>query len=401
MARTPSAEGESRRLTYSILVLIGGYALANTAMSVTLNHVIGEFRLTGAQEGSMASAISLGGMFALLSMPLLQGRVRKSALLLLAGALQLLMMALTGLAPGYAVLLSACVLLGVSGGWIDTNCNSAVVDINRGNSARYLGALHGSYGIGALATPLIIQALLRGMSWRYAYLVLAALTGLALLPLAFSARGLRDSADQRGMAEERLGRSEIAAYFKTPRNLLLLLASILYACTQSGMLVFMVRFMTVRYHQELLGATALSLFWVFATLSRFLAPRLPLRPIRSFILGAVLAGVFQTAGVLSGSPYVMVASAAAVGLVSGHCLPMLINEAARGYPGRTSLPTSLMLFFNYVGRVLTPLVMAALAVHISLSGSMLIPAGAGILAGIAGFAVSRAEREPVQPNETV
>ncbi len=385
----------AKQLSYSILILISGYALVTMAMSVLMNHVIDEFGLVGAQEGSMSSMISFGGMLALLSTPLLQGHIKKTTMLIVSGVLQVAMMAVTGFAPTYGVLLAVCILLGISGGWTDSYCNSSIVDINRENSSKYLGALHGWYGVGGLAAPLLIQALLRSMDWRGVYFALSVVVGLTLLQFLLAARRIKGRFDVSGMEEPRLKRHEMADFLKDKRNLLLLCAGVFYAFTQTGLLVWVVRYMTVRFDAELLGASALSAFWVFGTLSRFLAPRIKMRPLKLFIIGAGAAGVLQAAGVLSASPVVMVIATGMIGLFSGQCMPMILDEAAQRYPGRTSLPTSLMLFVTCVARVLMPLIMGGLSAAISVAASMLIPVGTGILAGLLGVVALRADTADV------
>ncbi len=83
-------------------------------------------------------------------------------------AAALLGIAVSGAWPMFLV---ATGLLGLGGGLVDAATNTYVA-IRRG--ARAMGSIHGVFGIGAIAGPLLVTALLQvGASWRVAYALLA------------------------------------------------------------------------------------------------------------------------------------------------------------------------------------------------------------------------------------
>lgn len=93
---------------------------------------------------------------------------------LLMGAALTAVAALTGLTVSttWPMYLITAGLLGVAGGFIDAATNTYIA-IRRG--ARAMGFIHGAFGIGAIAGPLLVAVLLAaGVSWRAAFAVLAA-----------------------------------------------------------------------------------------------------------------------------------------------------------------------------------------------------------------------------------
>ena len=84
--------------------------------------------------------------------------------------------------PGWAFLLVAAFLLGVAGGMIDAAMN-AYVALN--HSARVMGLLHASFGLGATLSPLVMTWLITAGSpnWRWGFALLAALQ--AAVTIAF------------------------------------------------------------------------------------------------------------------------------------------------------------------------------------------------------------------------
>jgi len=151
--------------------------------------------------------------------------------------------------------------------------------------------------------------------------------------------------------------------------------------------------MTLQYNAESLGSVALSLYWLFGTISRVFAPKLKVRPLVLILVGVALTFVFQVVGVLSGSAVVMCIAGAAIGLVSGHCVPMVLSVANAENPGNSSLIASSFLISIYATNSISPLLMGALASWTSLNTMMLAPAFSAALATIVVLILLRDERK--------
>ncbi|MEA4870689.1 MAG: MFS transporter [Christensenella sp.] len=395
MEVTPTLARQTRAtgaLTSGIVLLIAMFGLTNSFQSVVMNRVVDAYHLSGGTQGIMSSMINIGSILAFLAAPLLQGRIKKTTMLLAACVLMAVSFFLLGTNSLFASMMLASVLTGIGFGWIDTNCNAVMVDLHEKDSSSYLGLLHGGFGVGGLIAPILITALLTVISWQRVSLIMGAIVIAAglifLLLLSFSARRSPSAAP-----EKPLTRAAIREFLFHRKNVLMLIAGMLYAITQSGLLIWLVRYMTLRYNAESLGAAALSIFWVCATLSRFFAPRLPIRPLKLFLYGTLLSCVFQTIGVLSGSPVVMCVMVGIIGLVTGHCVPMLISEITAAQTGNTALATSATLVTMCFMRIIFPVLMGMLADWTSVSVMMLTPAVSGALAALFAFLILRYERK--------
>jgi hypothetical protein len=219
--------------------------------------------------------------------------------------------------------------------------------------------------------------------------MIAGLMLAAVLQFIFTSDRSKGELTETASPEQKLKAREVMTYIREKRNILLLASGIFYAATQAGLMTWLVRYMTVRFDAELLGATAFSVYWIFSTLSRFLSPRINMPPIKLHIYGVLLSGVFQAAGVLSGSAVVMCIATGAIGLVSGQCMPMLVNEGSSRYPGRTLLPTTVMLLTMRAAGMLIPLLMGAVSGFSSITVSMYIPVATAFLSGLAGIMILR------------
>lgn len=387
---SPLKRSANAGLTAGILLLITLYGFVNSFSSVVMNRVVDTYSLTGGAQGMMASMISLGCIAAFLIAPVLQGRVKKTTMLAVSAVIMALSFFLLGITKHYAGMIGICILLGLGFGWTDTFCNSTMVDLHADKSASRLGILHGGFGVGSLLSPLVITALLAIVTWQQISLLMGGLVVLCgLLFVVLSAVFFRGRGG--AAAEFRLSGAAVRAYLFRSRSVLILTAGFLYAAAQTGLAAWLVRYMTLRYDAETLGSTALSIYWVCATISRFAAPRIPMRPLKLFLCGVLASVVFQTVGVLSGSAVVMCVMSGLVGLVTGLCIPMLVSENAVGQEGNTSLATSILLVTMCFARILTPLVMGSLSSGISVSASMLLPAVTAALAGLFAFFTLRQE----------
>jgi fucose permease len=100
-------------------------------------------------------------------------------------AIALVALSTSGTWPIYLI---ATGLLGVAGGLVDAATNTYIA-IRRG--ARSMGILHGAFGIGAIAGPLLVAVLIAaGQSWRVAFALLAIGQGVYALGLWLFARNL-------------------------------------------------------------------------------------------------------------------------------------------------------------------------------------------------------------------
>ena len=388
-SRRSEQQAAAKLVTLAAFAAIFTYSFIPAIAPVIINEMIDAFSLTGASQGLMSSMTSAGVMLSIVIAPLMQGRVPKLTMLFAACALEAVMLAACGAAPGFAAFCICCVVLGVGCGLVDSYSNSCIVDVHGENSPKTLGMLHGIFGIGSLAAPLVIHQIGSALGWRGVHFAMAILPALsALAVLAISRRAGR-MVSFTATKEAPLSRADVVQYVRGRRNLFLLLASFFASVTQTALIVWAVRYMTVRFDAEALGTLGITAFWVCATVNRFSIARIKVRPMRLFVIGSALAAVFIAAGVLSGSAVAMCVAMGATGLSIGHLLPVLFSECALGYAGKTTFTTSVMLFSMGFGRIVAPLLAAGVSSLSGVSAGILSAAGAAVLAVVFGTVVLR------------
>ncbi|MFZ1085443.1 MAG: MFS transporter [Terracidiphilus sp.] len=166
-------------LIFAAIVAIFVYGMIAAMLGTILPNLSERFRLTPAQNGSIAFAQALGLILASLSVgPLLDSEGKKLGLVL---GLALIALALYALprSPGFRSILVLLFLLGAGGGIVVTGANALVSDVSEAHRAIALNLVNLFFGLGGLATPFLSANLFKSNWVRLCYTV-ASLTVVAL-----------------------------------------------------------------------------------------------------------------------------------------------------------------------------------------------------------------------------
>lgn len=161
----------------------------------------------------------------------------------------------------WPIYLIATGLLGIAGGLADAATNTYVA-IRRG--ARSMGILHGSFGIGAIAGPLLVAVLLAaGQSWRVAFALLAIGQGVYALGLWRFARNL-------DVSVEAIPREHRADLLRSSVLVWSLVVFFVYMGIAAGTGIWAFTFLTEeRGINDGLSALIVAAYWGGFTASRF------------------------------------------------------------------------------------------------------------------------------------
>jgi fucose permease len=166
-------------LIFAAIVAIFVYGMIAAMLGTILPNLSERFRLTPAQNGSIAVVQALGLIIASVGVgPLLDSEGKKIGLIL---GLALIAIALYALprSPGFRAILFLLFLLGVGGGIVVTGANALVSDVSEAHRAIALNLVNLFFGLGGLATPFISANLFKSNWVRLCYTV-ASLTVVAL-----------------------------------------------------------------------------------------------------------------------------------------------------------------------------------------------------------------------------
>ena len=375
--------------TISLMLSVVATAIGSGAMGVMLNEIVSEYSLAAFQEGFMSSCISAGALLALFVGIALRSRIHKYQFISFGGLLMAVMLFLKGIPVPFPMFLLICFAMGLGMGVMDSFQTAYLADLLPDNTAKGLGVLHGIFGIGGFALPLVLHGLLRTLSWRSVYLMLGVFC-LVLIIQFFLFTGLMK---KEKMLPDKLEKSssfaQMKSFLKDTYFLLLLICMFLGAASQNGIIVWTVRYVSTSLESLELAPICLSVFWIASTISRIFAPYLPFRSIEVITVGAITSGIAWGIGILSETPDGVLIACIVAGLASGCCMPMLLNEGAVFNRNNTGLITSVLMIVKTVGQILCPVFISHLKAIGGMQISMLTIALLFFLNGAVAWSMTR------------
>ena len=385
-----------RSITILIVVTAFCYALVNGIPNVLINHIIDDYGIDGTRQGLINSTISFGVMAAVVVAPAFQGRIKKFTVYFLSAVIITAALIVQGVSKSVGLFFTASVVLGLGFGWLDGYINSIIIDVHPEDSAVPMGLLHGFFGVGSLLFPLAATALLGIMFWRGLYWVCALIMAAVAAAVFFVGKRTEKAETAAALKEDKLHFSDVLDFVGSKRNVILLVLGFSAGCIQTGISCWLVRFMTLEYGAEALGATALSCMWISSTVNRFLSPRIHAKPITLIIAGCLGTAAALTLGLAVNKPVFMVVMIAVVGLFCGHLIPMLFLEASFRQAGKTTMTTFIMQIALAIGRITIPLLMAFVTDISDIRTSMFLPVAAAVLSAVFGILASRERKHYAQ-----
>lgn len=369
------------------------YALANGIPNVAINHIIEAFSIQGTKQGLIASTSSAGVMTAVIVAPSFQGRINKFKMLLFSTLLIGVSLVFESIVKTSTMFFLFSFTLGLGFGWVDGYMNSMMLDIYPNDSAKPMGLLHGFFGIGSLVLPIAATYILQNFGWNSLYLVCAVILMILSSAVVIVTKKAQGTEVVESVVENRLSLSDIGCYLKNINNIFLLIIGISVGSLQTGISCWIVRYTTLEFGLESLGATALSVMWIASTINRFIMPRFKVKPFSLLIFGLLMSSVALLVCVLINSTSFLIVAIAIVGLFSGHLIPMLLIEASRSYNGNTTMTTFIMQIALTLGRILIPIFMATVSSLSNVRTSMMLPAFIGLFAAAIGFVKYKYEKK--------
>lgn len=271
-------------------------------------------------------------------------------------------LALLAASPSFLVYVAGAGVAGLAGGLVDAGTNTHVA-ITRG--AREMGLIHGSVGIGSIAGPLAVTALLEaGIDWRVAFAAMAAAHAMYAIPVRANARGLDVSVE----AETSDGRLRVTS----PVVLWSMIVFLAYAgmATSAGVWVFTYLTEHLGFADGTAGLVVGAYFAGF-TASRFVLSALGDRFDPDRVLQWSAVASFAGFLVFWASPYDWLAVVAFV---------------AAGFAHASIFPLEILLTPRRVGQAGTAR-LVGLEIAAANVGGAALPAVVGLAVGAAGLSV--------------
>lgn len=347
-------------------------AVCSGILVVLLNDIIEYYQIRGSQEGLMSSMISIGSLAALSTTILLQGHFKKAGFIVLSGLLAAVMMIVQGIPMTFPMFLIAGLLMGYGNGGTDSLQSSFLADLNKEDTPRHMGAMHGIFGIGGVLTPIILHEMLQYYHWRTIYMIVGTLCLFFIMQFAVVTKFLNTRISVVSRIEPKFTMSSFKTFITEKHTVLLLISLFFGAAAQSGMIVWTIRYVSVYLHSPNLAGICLSVYWIASTVSRFCSPFIPWKPYQILTFGAIASAIIWTLTLVINLPYIILFGCLLVGLTSGSCIPMSLSEGAAINREQTGMSTSMLMIFKTIGQIVSPMVIAYISSMFTMQIGMLV-----------------------------
>lgn len=351
------------QLTVAIFAAMVFLSFVNLMSGTLLSHIIDYYGLKEASQGYFSSALSIGGVVALISSFVVMGRVAKTTLLKLAVGVCTAALIILRFSNGYGLFVLTCMIMGMSTGYIDTLLSACISNLYQGKKAtQMMNLLHTIFSISAVTVPMIYTSLLAGfeavqLPWNTSYLVVALLGFFVLIILIYSTRDLKESKDNSvAIAGEKLSKRLLQDKMKAGILPGLIVAMIFHNLFFSGITTWINRYIVHTLGGNI-GNMALSFLWLGIMVSRIVVPMLKVGAKRYLCFAGFLTGGVLLLALPFENAVLMCIATAIAGILVGAMIPCAINIGCEASMENTMLATtSLSLAMNLGSVISAPLI---------------------------------------------
>lgn len=348
---------------------VAGDAMAMQSRGALLSSFEETFGVTESLLGLVAPAGTVGFVLAILVVGLLAGRLDVRVTMLLGAIAMAISLAVTAVAPVYALFLLALLAQGSAAGVFRALDRPVLSHVYPQRVGRIFVLYSLAWAIGAVTGPLLVSGVLWLTEWQATYLLLA----LWFVPVIVLVSRLEFPT---GWDETELDREALTALLERPAIRGALLAMVLVGGIEGAIFTWLPYYAGTFLDRTLANA-ALSIYLLAYVPGRYLYSRLVESGayLRIALVTATLA--VPTIGVALGGATggVMLVAVFATGILVSSLFPMLSAygvETAPSYSGPVSALTSAS---TYVGIAVVPTVMGVVAELTSITYAMWIPVG--------------------------
>lgn len=360
---------KAQRNCLTVTLLMGMMFLAAifTLQGALLTSLIAHYGVADSVQGFASSAMSVGGVVALMSSFFLIGKLSKLLLLRLAVGTCAVFLALLKVSPTFALFVAMWFALGIGMGYLDMLVSSCMADLYEGRAAtRMMCILHTSYGIVSSIVPVIYGKLLSsGTKWNNIYLYVAAAGAVLVVLFTIAVRFARTSKQEEPTAENRMTFRDMRRIMSKGVLPALVCAMFCQGIYLGGFNTWIERYVSVTLGSNL-GSLSLSLMFFGVMISRLTLAFAPIPPVKYIKYAGIVSGIFLMAAMPFKNGVMMCIGMCASGICFGAFIPCTLDVGCALTPESSMFATTAMMLAVYLGQAVAPPVIGALGAAFSL-----------------------------------
>ncbi len=245
-------------------------------------------------------------------------------------------------------------LIGLSGGFIESQISSLAMEINKKNEGFYLNLTQVFFGIGAFIGPFIPTFILsRGLSWKYSYAIISLICFINLI--FFIILKVPDTEVVKKVSSISAFRSVLSV--KSSGFFLLVFAMFFYVCAEAGVAFWIPTFLRLnRSFSGSMASQVLSFFWLSFVFGRFLTGILSrkikitniLLVVTIISIPSILLGIYAENNILIFFAFIL------AGLLLSGIWPLIVLLGGLRFSSQRDFVVSVVIMAGGIGGLFSP-----------------------------------------------
>jgi fucose permease len=254
----------------------------------------------------------------------------------------------------YLFLITVFSLIGLSGGFIESQVSSIVLEINKKNEGLFVNLTQVFFGIGAFIGPLILTFIIsKGIDWKYSYIILSLICLINFIYFLFI-----------NIPDTRL--KKIRGSIKTfkPVTLdkgavffLLVFAIFFYVSAEMGLVIWFPTFLRLnKLFSSILASQVLSFFWLSFVAGRLLIGFLTkkVKILNILLVVTILSIPSILLGIYTENKFLIIFAFVLTGLLFSGIWPLIVSLGGLRYPSKRDFVVSILVMAGGVGGLFSP-----------------------------------------------
>lgn len=318
---------KNKNTTYFILIyaLFFTYAVGTSILGTFMVDFLNDFGMDVSEGGIFTVLYNTGCLAGVIVSAFVLKYFQNRTWILITYAVFALGMLAVSRADTLTVFLILLLLIGIATKFLDLTVNTEISAYHDEEKGFYINLLHGCFGAGSFAGPLLAAKLLTVLpQWQMIYGYIGA--GSVVLLVVFLLKG-KAPVRTAAIGTQNQNRMDFGI-LKKPVIIYLLFAMFFYCGHQGGISTWVPLYLQYQYDAGTFSASmGSSLFWVCLVIGRLVCARLTIRFKEEYILavGLALAIVLHLAGVLIPVMAFAMIGYAAAGLFAGAAIPLILT----------------------------------------------------------------------------
>ena len=245
-------------------------------------------------------------------------------------------------------------IIGLSGGFIESQISSIVIEINVKNEGLFMNLSQVFFGIGAFIGPLITTFIKsREIDWKYSYLVLSIICLINLIYFLFLT--IPDPKVKKGIGSIRSFR--LVLWDRSLIFFLLIFAMFFYVSAEIGVAFWFPTFLRLnKSFSSILASQVISYYWLSFVVGRFIIGFISkkIKVLNILLIVTSLSIPSILLGIYTGNRVLIIFAVLLTGLLFSSIWPLIVSMGGLRFSSQRDFVVSIIVMAGGIGGLFSP-----------------------------------------------